>query len=168
MIPVDVRGSREITAVVLGMKRAERQVRLDINREARKKMKPVWVDAVRANVTNRIEARVILPGARVKVGARNVTVVAAASNKPLEGGLIPSEDWPSAELGARRRKHTFTTTSRKGKRYRVTRTEGANFKPRAKRGRVAFAAASESGHRIIAYWLEVAVDEFRKAFERKN
>ena len=161
---IDVRGSREVQAALLALKRAQREIRNDINKVARKQLKPVWEDALRANLTNRLETRVIYKGTRVAVGVRNVSVKAATSTKPLAGGLVPSEQWQSVELGANERPRTFDQRSPKGNWYRRTMIVGRQFNKRGKRGRVAFPAAGEAGKRLVAMWLVAITDGFKNNY----
>lgn len=167
-MPLDVRASPELAAAVAALADADRTLRTDINAVARRELTPVWTEALRGHVTTRLEARTILPGARVKVTARQVTLVAAASRKPLRGGLVPAVQWPSVELGARQRPRTFESTSPKGKRYKVKRMQGRQFRPRTGHGYVAFPAASLAGRRIVAGWVHVVIAGFEADWEVKH
>ena len=166
---LDVRKSRELQAAILSTRGAERDVRLNINKEARKRMNPIWQESLRSNVTTRLQARVMLPGARVAVGARNVSVKAAVKTKPLAGGLVPSTQWQAVEFGARERPRTFDATSRSGKKFKRTMIVGRQFAGRTKNGQVAFAAASETGTELVGIWVKSIVDVFRgRYFEIKD
>ena len=157
---LDVRKSPELQAAILSMRAAEREIRLDINKEARKRMKPIWAEALRGNVTTRLQTRVILPGARVAVGARNISVKAAMQTKPLRGGLVPSINWAPVEFGARERSRTFESTSSKGKKFKRTMIVGRQFAARTKVGQVAYNAASETGTALVGIWVRTIVDKF--------
>lgn len=166
-MPLDVRQSPELQACIIAMRDAERTVRNDINATARRELTPVWQEALRAHVTTRLEARTLLPGAKVKVTARQITLVAAGSRRPLKGGLVPDREWPAVEFGAARKRKTIETHSRKGKPYRATRTQGAQFRTRNKRGHVVMPAAAVAGHRIVAGWVQLVIAGFEQAFEIK-
>lgn len=158
---LDVQRSPELQAAILGMRQAERQVRLDINKEARKVIGPQWVEALRGRSTTRTDIRILVQGARVAAGARQVTLKAATSKRPLSGGLVPSVNWPAQEFGMRNRKATMTTTSRKGNSYQVTKLIGSQFPNRRKNGRIAYDASSQIGTTLVGLWVRTIVDGFR-------
>lgn len=139
-MPLDVRRSRELQAAILATRQAERDIRLDINATARRELKPVWADALRGHVDTRLEARTLLPGARIAVGARNITVHAATSKKPLSGGLVPAVDYAPIEWG-----------SAKHRQFRGRRRDGYVVGP----------AAAAVITRAIALWVALVVDKFR-------
>ncbi|WP_146085614.1 hypothetical protein [Rathayibacter sp. AY1C9] len=157
-----MRGSRPLQAVLLGMKQADKTVRNDINKDARKKAGPVWQEALRGHTTTRLEVRALLPGARVGIGVRSIKLTAATSRRPLRGGLVPSSDFAAIEYGARERKHQSPMTSPKGTRYTVNRITGRQFRPRS-RGYVVNPAAGTAGKRIVALWVKTVYDGFSAA-----
>lgn len=161
---IDVRGSKPLQAVLLGMKQADKTVRNDINKDARSQAKPVWQEALRGHTTTRLEVRGLLPGARVGIGVRSVKLVGAASRRPLSGGLVPATDFAAMEYGARERPHQSPMTSPKGKRYTVNRITGRQFRPRS-RGYVVNPAAGTAGRRIVALWVKTVYDGFKAAAE---
>lgn len=165
---LDVRRSPELQAALLGIKRAEREVRNNINADARKLIKPEWEQALNGFVETRLEQRVIVRGARIKVGVRNIRLEAATSKKALSGGLVPAFDYAPVAYGAARRKKTYAVTSRLGKRYTVTKTVGAQFRPRIKKGYVANPAASHVVTRIVGIWINTIVDNFRSFADVKG
>lgn len=162
---IDARRSPELQAAIAAMRNVERTLRSDINATARTQLGPVWQEALRGHVTTRLEARTLLPGARVKVTARQVTLLAGTSKRPLRGGLIPDRDWPSVELGARERRRTVELTSRKGKRYTATRVQGRQFRPRNRDGYVVFPAAGLVGKRLVALYIGIVVEGLKADFE---
>lgn len=158
---LDVTRSPELQAAILGMKRAERELRLDINKEARSELRPLWLEALRGHAETLTDFRIIIDGARVAAGTRQVSLKAATSNRPRSGGLVPSRDFAAQEFGMRNHLKTFTTTSPLGKRYQVTKVVGRQFPSRQRYGRVANAAASVVGRRLVAIWVRIIVDNFR-------
>lgn len=162
---LDVQGSRELQAVVLSLQAADRQVRKDINAAARARLRPIWAEALRGNVRDRLDARVILPGASIAVGVRNVKATAAKSSKPLRGGLVPTRDWPGVELGASPGRAEFKQRSRKGTIYERTMTTNRQFRRRRVRGAVAFDAAGELGVKLVGIWVRTIVETFQLAAE---
>jgi hypothetical protein len=157
---LDVRGSRELQATILALRQAERGIRLDINKAARSKIRPVWQGELSARARTSLERRVILPGARATASDRGVTVFAATKNRPLSGGLIPSRYWAAVEFGANTRRMTVRQRSRSGASYRRPLTVNRAFKPQQAHGMIAMAAASDTGTRLVALWVRTVVDEF--------
>lgn len=159
---LDVRGSRELQATILALKRAERGIRLDINKTARQKLRPVWEGAVSARASTRLERRTMLP-ARARFSDRGVQLTAATSGRPLgkpkQSEFIPSINWPGVEFGALRKEKTFTQRSRRGTRYQRTMITGNQFRRRSMFGRIAFDAASQTGTQLVAMWVTTVVDE---------
>lgn len=158
---LDVRRSPELQAALLAMRQTDREITANINKTARTKLGPIWQESLRGNSTTRLDIRALVKGARVAVGVRQVSLKAATSTKALSGGLVPTHNWQAQEFGMRVRKRTFTTHSPKGKAYKVTRTQGTQFPARTKHGRVIFAAASETGTRLVGIWLVHIVDQLR-------
>lgn len=164
---LDVRRSPELQAAILAMKSADRDLRRDIYAEARARLGGEWVPALRQRATTRMQEAILIKGARTRVGTDGFRMVAASSRRKLRGGLIPSEQWAGAEFGARARRVTVQTHSRKGKAYTVTKTINRQFPSRVKDGRVVFDAASALGTRLVALWVRAIVDRYRAAAERK-
>lgn len=107
---LDVRASRELQAVVLAFRAAERNVRNGMRRAARRELNETWKPALQAAPATRLQRRVLVQGARVDVQIDTFRLTAANSKRPLKdrrpgghgGGLIPAEQWHGAEFGANR------------------------------------------------------------------
>lgn len=164
---IDVRGSRELQAAIYAVRQANREVRLDIYKRSRQELGGEWVPALRQRATSRFQEAVLVKGARTRVGLNGFSMTAATSRRALSGGLVPADQWQGAELGARARRATITTRSRKGKSYQVTKMINRQFPSRSKDGRVAFDAASVLGVRLVRLWVRVVVDTYRDAFNGK-
>lgn len=162
---LDVRASRELQAAVLAMKAAGRDLRLAIYKESRGQLMSEWVPALQRRATTRQQQAVIVKGARVRTSPDGFSLMAATSRRPLKGGLIPSDRWQGAELGARTRRAEFTTHSRKGTPYTVRKIINRQFLARVKYGRVAFDASSELVTKAVRIWVRVIVDKYREAVE---
>lgn len=162
---LDVRGSRELQAALLTIRTAERELRLDINKEARSEISSAWRESVLGFAESRTDVRILAQGARAQVGTRQVSLKAATSNRPLRGGLIPSKMWQAQEFGMRNYKKTITTTSRLGNKYQVTRTIGRQFPGRQRNGRVVFNAASLVVTRLVSIWVRTIVRKFAAVAE---
>jgi hypothetical protein len=156
---LDVRGSRELQATVLALKRADRSIRLGINKTARSRIRPIWQGELSARARTPLERRVILAGARANASDRGVQLVAASSGRPLSGGLVPANDWPAVEFGADVHRIRVRQRSRAGRAYVRPLTINRQFYARQKDGMIAFDAASETGTRLVALWVHTVVDE---------
>ena len=157
---LDVRGSRELQAALLTIRTAERELRLDINKEARSVLSGEWRESVLGFAESRTDVRILAQGARAQVGTRQVSLKAATSNRPLRGGLVPSRNWAAQEFGMRNYRKTFTSRSRLGNTYEVTRIIGRQFPGRQRNGRVVFAAASLTVTRLVRIWVQTIVGKF--------
>jgi len=156
---LDVRGSRELQATILALRQARRDIRLDINKTARSRIRPIWRSELNARARRPLETRVILAGARATASDRGVTLYAASSGRPLRGGLVPSYQWPAVEFGANVRRVRVRQRSRSGRRYERPLTVNRQFQRRLEHGMIAFDAASETGTRLVALWVRTVVDE---------
>lgn len=156
---MDVRGSDELKAVVLVLSAAQRDIRNNITKEARQRLRPVWQQEVRSRANTALAKAVLLPGAGVSVTGRQVTLRAATRRKPLRGGLIPATQWPGVELGMRVRQVTYSMLTKAGSRE-VTRRIGTQFRNRVSSGKgtVVFPAADETGQRLVAMMVRSVVD----------
>lgn len=159
---LDIKGSRELQATVLALRQAQREIRVDINKTARSRIRPLWQSAVSGRAGTRLEQRVIAAGTRANASDRGVALYAATRGIALRGGLAPSIEWPGVEFGSRSKtSKEFTQRSRRGRTYRRTMVVGRQFKGRQPHGMVAFDAASEVGTKLVAMWVRTVVDELK-------
>lgn len=159
---LDVRDSRELQATILALRGAQRSIRLDINKESRSRIRPLWQQALSARARDEMTRRIIVAGARATATDRGVTMHAATSRRPLSGGLVPAFEWAGAEFGARSRRVEVTQRSRAGRSYRRPLTINRQFPGRQQDGMVAFDAASEVGTKLVALWVHTVVDKLNE------
>lgn len=159
---LDVRKSRELQATILALRQAERGIRLDINKEARQRIRPLWQQELSGRARDEMTRRIIVAGARATATDRGVTMHAATSRRPLSGGLIPSFEWAGAEFGARSRRVEVTQRSRAGRTYRRPLVINRQFIGRQQYGMVAFDAASDVGTKLVAMWVHTVVDKLNE------
>jgi len=145
------------------MKRANREVRLEIYSRARRDLGGEWVPALRSRATTDMQQRVLVKGARTKVNTEGFSMVAATSTKALREGLVPTNDWAGFEYGARTKRVRVQTSSRKGKQYTRTQTVNRQFRGRQKEGQVVMKSASALGTRLVALWVRTIVETYRDA-----
>ena len=159
---LDVRQSPELQAALLAFKLASRELKTTLRTGSRQAINAEWVPALTSRAGT-FQTKVLVKGARAKVGNEGFSLTAATSSKALSGGLIPSQQWAGAEFGATPKKQTITTRSRKGKAYTMTRTINRQFAARTKQGRVVFDAASTVGTTAVRLWVRAIVDGYTNA-----
>ncbi|RPE75198.1 MULTISPECIES: hypothetical protein [unclassified Frondihabitans] len=157
---ISLHGSKELQAVVLRLKTVDREIATQINKATRAMAEPVWKEAVRASVTNRMETRVLSDTARVSVSRGNVTLKSATIGKSLAGGTKPYEIAHAVEFGADRESSRQTLTSKK----RHTKRQ---FRPRNRKGYVVYPAAAEVIPRIASLWAQTVVRTLHEVIEGK-
>lgn len=163
--------SRELRAVLLGMKRLPREIRNDINRSTTATIGPVWKDEVTRRASSKMDARVIAAGTRLKPGNPPV-LLAAQSRRPLKGGggLVPRDGWQGREFGADR--GAYGTYSRRNLvaagTHQVERRTGAQLPARKPKGRIAYPAVAEVAPRIAALWVQLFVRRVHEYAEGKG
>lgn len=146
-----VSGVRE---TITNLQAADAELLVKMMDDARQNIPPIWDGLISARSRGLQDSATIVSGSAVVVGATGFGVFAAQSSVPLSGGLVPSEQWQGVEFGARTRRKSFTTHSRKGKAYTVTKTINRGLPSRQKNGQVAFKAISEAGTALIRGWIE--------------
>lgn len=157
---LDVRRSPELQAALLGMRQAQREVKNNINREARKRIKPLWTGALDQQASTRGERAALVKGGRVTVTDQGVRMLAATSNRKLKGGLIPSQNWHGFEFGMTPQRRTYEVRSPLGNSYQVTKMMGRQFRRRYPKGRVGYSAAGAVGIKLVGIWVRTIVDGF--------
>lgn len=162
---LDVRQSRELQATILAMKAADRDLRLTIYKATRQEVSGLWVPALQRRASTRMQQRVLVKGARIRVSTDGFTLLAATSNRALPGGLVPSQEWAGSEFGARTRRAQIATHSRAGTPYTVEKMINRQYMARVSQGRVAFDASSEVGTQAVRAWVRAVVDAYTEAAE---
>lgn len=168
-MPISVRDADELQAAVLALKLADRDLRREINRATVAVGNRIWKPLVAAHATRAMDARVLVPGARVKAG-NPPTAVAAASRRPIgrTRRLVPADSWHAFEFGASDREVTYDRRSRKGTVHRVTRHTRRQLPPRIRAGRVVFPAFAETAPRIVSLWVQLIVKKYAEAAEGRR
>lgn len=165
---ISVYSSKELQAIIVAMKALDRDTAKQIRAQTKKVVAPAWQKAVAENAASRLESRVLVNTARVRVTDQNVTLTSATIGRKLSGGLLPSRDYFAAEFGAdQSKKTTYQATSKKGKRYSVTRRTTQQLRPRKQSGYVVYPAIAEIIPRIAALWTQTTVRGLHEAFEKR-
>lgn len=157
-------------AVALALKLVERNVRNDINREARATINPLWRSIVDLNAHSEMDRRVLAKGARVKPG-NPMVLTAASSKRALSGGLIPDNRGAAAafEFGDKDRNRTvgYDRKNRTKPGTHKVRRHTARQLPAKNRGRVVYESFGEIAPRIASLWVQVVVRNIYEAHEKK-
>lgn len=129
---------------------------------------PAWTEELRKRGRAQ-QKRLIIPGAYASAGFSGFTAVAGVSGERLSGGGVASELARPFEFGTSRpSKTTYTTTSPRGKRYRVSRVTTNQIPARASKGWVAYPAGSALIKRAVPLWVQLVVKVLADAAEGKG
>lgn len=168
MLSVSVRDApKELQAAVLAMKRADADIRKGVSAELRSTFNGPWKQAVTQHLTGagRMEAAMLLPGARIAPG--NPPALVWASGKRKTGrGLSPDANAAGYEFGASdgiRAQRSGRGPNRSYQRHAMRHLPG-----RTRKGRVGYPAAATMLPRIAAFWVQSIVRQFMEAAEGKD
>lgn len=167
--PISVLNSRELTATVLAIHSAPKEIRKNIRQYTKSEIVLPWTSEItkRAGRSPRPHeaVRAIAATSRVQVSDRAVRVTAGASKRAvLSGGLIPFQDARKIEFGSMGQK--VTTYNRKG--HKVTRHTDRQLRPLTRKGSVFYPAAGEMQPRLLALWVQTTVRTILDALDGKG
>lgn len=166
---ISVYASRELQAILAVMRSLDRDVKKQIRSSTRTMARPAWQQELAERISTKLDHRVLVQTARVKVSDRNVMITSASVGRRLKGGLLPSRHYAAIEFGASgMRKTTYQRRSRKGGQHSVTRNTLAQLPARQRRGRVVYPAAASFIPRIASLWVQTTVRTIHDAFERTS
>lgn len=165
MIRIPVTSSRELTAMVRGLKFVEQEWLKVWTREARAEVEPLWKAELEASRPNRLQRRVLVQTSRVSVSRRAIQLKAGTVGK-LSSGDKPSRIARAVEFG--QDQNLRTRYVRKDKavpapgQHTVTRRTAHPVGPRAANGKVVWPALGRFAPRAAA----VAFDLFTDVMKR--
>lgn len=168
---LDVRDSRELQAVVLAIKAANRGLRGEIAKRTRDELNPMWKGVIADHLMGRDHLTTrLLTGIRVKAG--NPAQALAAQSRRAVGKskrLLPSRDYYIGEFGVdRSQRTTYQRRNRKGGgAHKVTRRVNVGKPRRIPEGRVVYPAFAEVGPRMVSLWVQTVVRTYHDAAEGK-
>lgn len=160
---IDVSRDSGVPEAIGNLEAADADLQARMMDQARQDLAPTWRQLLNEQIRGQQDASVIAADSQVAAGRTGFGVYAAQSSAPLSGGLTPLAQWQGIEFGARTRKATFLTHSRKGKAYMVTKFINRGLPSRQKFGQVGFKAASEMGTALVGTWMAVMVSLYRDA-----
>ncbi|GAA2843619.1 hypothetical protein FB468_0574 [Leucobacter komagatae] len=167
MLRIDTHSSRELQAVLLSIRRAEKTYQAQIRQQTKPLVQNTWQKALAEHADTLLAHRVLVDSARVSVSNQNVRLKSGGLARKLRGGARTHEISRQAEFGAPLRTIKYTATKR-GKSYPVSRTSGAQFKHENRKGWVVYPAAASIIPRLAALWTQTVVRTMHEAFERKS
>ncbi len=166
MLGIDVGSSRELQALILSVRQANKEMQGQIRKHTKAMITPEWRKALAENALTKVDHIVLVNTARVTVSNQNVTMKSGGLAKKLSGGARAYEIAPQTEFGAPLR--TIKYTGRRGaKSFPVSRLSGPQFRHENKRGWVVYPAAAAIMPRLAALWVQTAVRTFAEALETK-
>lgn len=169
MLRIDANSSRELQAVIISMKNAEKEVQAQVRKATRGSILPEWQKGIRERSDTRMEHRTLADTARVTVSNQNVTLKAGGLSKRLSGGAKAVEIYAPVEFGTdRSHTTTYRATSRRGRSYSVTRHTRRQFKPINGKGYAVYPTAKEMIPRFASLWVQTTVRTLHEIFERRR
>lgn len=133
---IDVRGSRELQAVIFALRLVDSTFRKVYRREVKRIAEPEFRKALAQHASTRLENRVLVNTAVVRASDQNIRMMSASKGRKLSGGLNPKTDYAAVEFGANRdNKTTYQRTNRSGGgKHKVTRAASRQFRARNRDG----------------------------------
>ncbi|MCZ4324758.1 hypothetical protein [Brachybacterium paraconglomeratum] len=170
VVQPSVKSLAELRAAALALRAADKEMRRAISKGTRDAGNVIWREEIGRAATSKMDRLVLVKGARIKAG-NPAQAIAASSRRPLEDGLIPDRDYAGFEFGTRQpdARETYTRRSRSGGSHKVTRRTHRQLPrpPRQGTGRVAYAAWSRTGPRLVSLWTQTVFRIVYDAFGEK-
>lgn len=173
MIYVSALASREIRALILALKQAEPEIRKEANKQSKLAITEIWRQELAEQASQafgkqqRARVKVLVNTAKAGVGNAGPYVTSATTGRPLRGGFDIKTQYAAMEFGATKDVRTFTSTSKLGKKYKVTRDVAAQLDKRRKKGYVVWPAAAQASPRILSLWVQTAIRTMANILEGK-
>ena len=167
MLRIDVHSSRELQALLLSIRQANREVQAQIRRHTRTVAEQAWRKALAEQAVTRVEHVVLVDTARVSMSNQNLKLKSGGLAKRISGGARVHEISRQVEFGSSL--HWIEYTGRRGSTtFPVRRTTGFQFRHENSKGWVVYPAAAQIIPRIAALWVQTAVRTFHEALEGKS
>jgi hypothetical protein len=159
---ISVLASEDLQILSQALRGLDRELAAQIRAQTRKMAEPEWQEAVRGNVTNRLQTRVLSDSARAAVSDQNVMLRSGGIGK-MSDGTPKASLALGAEFGANPDAQS-TVVNRYGTRYQ--RHTHKQFRPPRSRGYVVWPAARNIIPRIASLWVQTAVRTIHEQFEK--
>lgn len=163
MARIDVRGDKQLQAIILALKSSDREVRSAMRSFTKARIVKPWMSELLEASHTRLERLTIGATATVAVSDQNIRIQAATKGRKLSGGFVPKVDYPGVEFGANHQKVRYM---RKG--HPVRRNTTAQLRPRNRRGYVFYPTAKRMIPRLASLWVQTVVKTYADIFEGKS
>lgn len=164
---ISVFASSELRTLLAALKQVPKDVQKNVRQYTKADAQPIWQDEVRSRARTALDQRVLGSTARAAVSNQNVTLQSARIGRSLQGGAKPSQIAAGVEFGANgNERTTYMSTSRRGKRYPVTRHTKRQLPSRNTNGRVVFPSARKAIPRLASLWVQTAARTLLDAFDK--
>jgi hypothetical protein len=167
MLQVSAYSSRELLAVLRGLRNLDRDTKKALRANLRPMVTAAWKEALAAAANTRLEQRALVDTGRTKVSDQNVRLTSATVGRSLSGGLWPSEEFGGVEFGARPRERNVSS-HRGGTRYSSTRNTTAQLKAPNRRGHVVYPAAASVIPRVLSMFVQTFIRGIHEALEGRK
>lgn len=169
MLRVSAYSSRELLAVLRGLRNLDRETKKHLRRNLKQIAEQAWKQALAQHADTRLEHRVLVDSGRVRVSDQNVRLTSASLSRSLSGGLKPSENYGPVEFGASPRPGASERAmSRRGREFERNRDPNRPFKAPNRKGYVVYPAAASIIPRILAMYVQTFVRAIHEALEGKS
>lgn len=163
LFTIDSNDAREAAAQ---LQRAGTEANAAILQETRGALSKAFVEELAKSGGTAQQHEIIANGAEGYGTGFGITM-RAATITTLSGGLVAAEDGRAFEFGKSvETELTYTTRSRAGTPYNVTRVTTAQLPSRSRSGWVAYPAGSRTFTRMLEFVLQVLVKKSHDAIER--
>jgi len=164
---ISVFNSKELQAAVLSIRAAVPEVQAEIRRYTRAELLPAWSEELHANAATQLEAFALADTARVTVSNNTVRLSAGSVNAHLSGGLDVRKDYAPIEFGADRSSvSTFTSTSRRGRKFSVKRHNHRQFAAPRRKGYLFYPTAASLIPRFASLWVQTVMRTIGDAIDK--
>lgn len=150
MIRVSAYSSRELLAVLRGLRNLDRETKKHTRAGLRVMVREAWQAELAKRSRNRLQRRVLVDTARATVSDQNVRLQSARLSRSLSGGLKPSAGYGPVEFGA--------TAPRNAKAFGAPN----------RRGNVVYPTAAEIIPRVLAMYTQTFIRAIHEALEGKS
>lgn len=159
---ISVLVSNEMQTLLFAVRSLPDETRAQLRKHTRIVVEPVWQEAVRSNVVDRMQTRVLSDTARASVSDLNVMLRSGGIGK-MQDGTPKARLAKAVEFGADPR-FTRTVLSANGRAYK--RRTKAQFNLPRSRGYVVYPAARNVIPRVASLWTQTTVRTTHEVFER--
>ena len=156
----------ELRATVLAMKKADKNIKKNINNAMRQEFNPIWKNELAGAVLQPTD-KMLLKGARIAAG-NPPALIAASSRARFGRALKPIEHWHLAEYGDSGRKISkYERTSKTGS-HTVKRHTMTGWPAPYKKGRILDPVTGRIIPRIASYWIQSTIRAYLDALDQKG